>query len=104
MEFISFETYIIFGVLVWRITRLICFENGPFDLLLKLRGLLYKNKLGKLLECFHCFGIWVSIVICLLFLPFNHFLLVGVFSVSGLASIIELFLNKHSNEQEFTEF
>jgi hypothetical protein len=52
---------LVLGVLaVWRITHLLNAEDGPWDLLVKLRKLAGNGVFGGLLDCFYCLSLWVS--------------------------------------------
>lgn len=52
---------LILGVLaVWRVTHLLAKEDGPFDLVFKLRKIAGAGFFGNLLDCFYCLSIWVS--------------------------------------------
>ncbi|MBN8570400.1 MAG: DUF1360 domain-containing protein [Ignavibacteria bacterium] len=78
---------------VWRLTSLICYEDGPFNLFVWLRKKLYQMKLGKLVECFHCMGVWISaIIVLIIFQPAEGTPLI-VLSVAGAVSIIERFIS-----------
>ena len=44
----------------WRVTHLLASEDGPADLMVGFRTLLGQSILGKLLDCFNCFSIWVA--------------------------------------------
>lgn len=49
------------GILcVWRVTHLLYAEDGPWDLLVKLRRAAGAGFRGKLLDCFFCTSLWVS--------------------------------------------
>jgi hypothetical protein len=49
---------LVLGVLgVWRITHLLNAEDGPWDLLARLRRLLR----WRLLDCFYCLSLWVAL-------------------------------------------
>jgi hypothetical protein len=78
---------------VWRITSLICYEAGPFDILSRLRKVMYKFHMGGLAECFHCMGFWISALIVLLVFDPGVYLIFIVPAVSGGASIIERFIS-----------
>jgi hypothetical protein len=54
---------------VWRITHLFSQEDGPFDLVIKLRKQLGQGFLGDLLDCFYCLSIWVAIPFACLLCP-----------------------------------
>jgi hypothetical protein len=46
---------------VWRVTRLLVAEDGPWDMLLRLRTAVRTRISVKLLDCFHCASLWVSV-------------------------------------------
>jgi hypothetical protein len=45
---------------VWRITHLLQAEDGPGDLLVRLRRMAGSGFVGKLLDCFYCLSLWVA--------------------------------------------
>lgn len=45
---------------VWRITHLLQAEDGPGDLLVRLRRMAGSGFAGKLLDCFYCLSFWVA--------------------------------------------
>jgi Protein of unknown function (DUF1360) len=54
--------WLILGILaVWRVTHLLSFEDGPANLLTKLRARLENGLLGNLIECFYCLSVWVAL-------------------------------------------
>jgi hypothetical protein len=53
--------WLILGVLAaWRITHLLNAEDGPWDLLVRLRRLAGNGVFGSLLDCFYCLSLWVA--------------------------------------------
>ena len=56
------EVYRLFlGILcVWRITHLLQAEDGPWDLIVRLRSLAGAGFWGRLLDCFYCLSIWTA--------------------------------------------
>jgi Protein of unknown function (DUF1360) len=52
--------FIISCLAVWRVSHLLSEENGPFDLLYKLRKDVGVGFFGSLLNCFYCCSIWVA--------------------------------------------
>ncbi len=44
----------------WRVTHLLANEDGPADLVVRLRSRLSDGFLGKLMDCFHCLSLWVA--------------------------------------------
>ena len=52
---------LVLGVLAaWRMTHLLNAEDGPWDLLVKLRRLAGNGVFGRVLDCFYCLSLWVS--------------------------------------------
>ena len=62
MNFRLSPTELLIAVLaVWRITHLLWGEDGPFELLLRLRKLAGRGFFGELLDCFYCLSLWIAI-------------------------------------------
>jgi hypothetical protein len=60
--------WLILGILcVWRITHLFQAEDGPWDIIIRIRKALGNGFWGELLDCFYCLSLWVSV-------PFAYFL------------------------------
>ncbi len=54
--------WLILGVLaVWRVTHLLQAEDGPWDIVARLRRTVGSGQLGKMLDCFHCLSLWVAV-------------------------------------------
>jgi hypothetical protein len=53
--------WLLLGVLgVWRLTHLLQAEDGPWDLILRLRRLAGDGFWGSLLDCFNCLSVWIA--------------------------------------------
>lgn len=53
--------WLLLGVLaVWRVTHLLSKEDGPWDLVVRLRRAAGEGFWGRLLDCFCCLSIWVA--------------------------------------------
>jgi hypothetical protein len=49
------------GILtVWRLTHLLNAEDGPWDVMVRLRRRAGNGFLGELLDCFYCLSLWIS--------------------------------------------
>jgi hypothetical protein len=46
---------------VWRITHFLRAEDGPWDMVVRLRRSVGEGFWGKLLDCFYCLSVWVSV-------------------------------------------
>jgi hypothetical protein len=49
------------AVAVWRITHLFHAEDGPWDVLARLRRLAGNGVWAKMLDCFNCASVWVAL-------------------------------------------
>lgn len=59
--------WLILGCLgVWRITHLLQAEDGPFDLMVRLRRGVGDGFWGSLLDCFYCLSLWTALPFALL--------------------------------------
>lgn len=84
--------WLVLGILaVWRVTHLLNAEDGPADLLVRLRRWLGSGLLGSLLDCFYCLSLWIAA-------PFAYVLGTGWkewvllwLALSGAACLLERF-------------
>jgi hypothetical protein len=44
----------------WRVTHLLASEDGPADLIVRIRALLGQSIFGKLMDCFNCLSLWTA--------------------------------------------
>src|SRR5215831_13664330 len=62
----SFASRLVVGTLVtWRVTHLLAEEDGPADVILKIRRRVGESELGELMDCFNCLSIWVAALVSL---------------------------------------
>ena len=53
---------LVLGILVvWRITHLFQAEDGPWDVMTRMRRGLGTGMWGKLVDCFYCLSLWVAL-------------------------------------------
>jgi hypothetical protein len=53
--------WLVLGILgVWRITHLLQAEDGPWDLVIRLRRKAGEGFWAKLLDCFYCLSLWIA--------------------------------------------
>jgi Protein of unknown function (DUF1360) len=54
--------WLLLGALaVWRVTHLLAGEDGPWDLVLRLRQAAGSGFWGRLMDCFYCVSVWVAL-------------------------------------------
>jgi len=56
----SFTLLLIAIFAVWRVTHLLAAEDGPADLMARLRDAAAAGPLGRLLDCFYCLSLWIA--------------------------------------------
>ena len=52
---------LLLGVLVvWRLTHLVAAEDGPWDIVIRLRRRAGSGVWGRALDCFNCLSLWIA--------------------------------------------
>lgn len=58
---------LVLGILAtWRVAHLLAREDGPWDLIVRMRAALGDGALGRLLDCFYCVSLWVALPVSML--------------------------------------
>jgi hypothetical protein len=91
--------FLLCALAVWRVTHLLSEEDGPFDLVLRIRKLFGQGFFGTLFDCFHCLGLWISIPFTLLLHPagWGEGIVVWL-ALSGAASILFKITQLHKSD------
>jgi hypothetical protein len=92
--------FIICWLAVWRITMLLCYEAGPFDVFAWIRVGFVRVGLHRLIRCPHCVSFWVSIAVVLSVYELHARSIMLVLGIAGAASLTERFLGTGLNEDE----
>lgn len=79
---------------VWRVTHLLVAEDGPWNIVARLRQGAGSRFLGKLLDCFACLSLWVSIPFTLVLERMWLERVLLFLGLSGAALLIERLLPK----------
>ncbi len=56
----QFYWLVLGGLATWRLTHLLCLEDGPWNLVVRLRRAVGNGFWGKLLDCFECLSLWFA--------------------------------------------
>lgn len=96
----SWFWFLVTILVVWRITTLVCYESGPFKVLVEYRRLMFRIGLGNMISCFHCTAVWISAIVIALVYPIGAPSLILAIAVAGGASIIETRLAGQSSRGE----
>ena len=94
MESVNPFAFCISVLAVWRITHLLSQEDGPFDLVIKMRKLFGQGFLGTLLDCFYCLSIWVAIPFVFIICDAWISRIITWFALSGAACLLFKFSEK----------
>ena len=53
--------WLVLGILcAWRITHLLQAEDGPWDVIVRLRGFAGEGFAARVIACFYCLSLWVA--------------------------------------------
>ena len=73
----------------WRVTHLLASEDGPGDVIFRLRRLLGQSVAGKMMDCFNCLSLWIAAPLALFVSNMPLEWLVTWLAVSGGACLLE---------------
>ena len=76
---------------VWRLTALIAYESGPFEMFSAMRRTFVRVGLGKLVGCFYCLSVWISCLVVLVF-PLSLSTPLVILGVAGAVALLERML------------
>ena len=54
--------FVVAALATWRVTHLIAYEDGPWNLIARIRKVAGSGFWGGLMDCFYCLSLWVSAV------------------------------------------
>jgi len=75
----------------WRVAHLIAHEDGPFDVIVRLRRRAGDGVLGKLMDCPYCLSLWIAAPLALLLAHELGAWCVAWLAISGGSSLLEKF-------------
>ena len=73
----------------WRVTHLLAAEDGPGDIIYRLRRRLGQSLVGQLMDCFNCLSLWVAAPAALFVTHDVAEWFVGWLAISGGACLLE---------------
>jgi hypothetical protein len=73
----------------WRLAHLLAEEDGPADLVVRLRARLGQGPAGGLMDCFYCLSVWVAAPLSLTVARRRSDVPVAWLGLSGAACLIE---------------
>ena len=86
---VSLMPFVLAILATWRVTHLLANEDGPADIIFRLRRWLGDGFIGSLMDCFNCMSVWVAAPLAL-FVSANPLIwLVSWLALSGAACLLE---------------
>jgi hypothetical protein len=83
-------TRLAIGVLAtWRITHLLAEEDGPADIVLRVRARAGESRVGELMDCFGCLSFWVAAPLAAVVSPRRQDVPLTWLGLSGAAYLLE---------------
>ena len=73
----------------WRVTHLLASEDGPADIIFRLRRRLGRGWLGSLMDCFNCLSLWIAIPAAVFLSTRPVIWAVSWLAISGAACLLE---------------
>lgn len=73
----------------WRLSHLVAREDGPFDLVLRLRARAGDGMLGRLMDCPYCLSVWIAAPLALLVTTKPLEWCLAWWAISGGSSLLE---------------
>jgi hypothetical protein len=74
---------------VWRVTHLLALEDGPADLVFRLRAWVGNSAVGRAMDCFYCLSVWIALPFALLLTGNWLDRMLGWLALSGAACLLE---------------
>jgi hypothetical protein len=81
--------FVLCALAIWRMAHLLAEEDGPWDLIVRLRERLGASILGRLMDCFYCLSLWISLPLAIWLSSGWIGLLVNWQALSGAACLLE---------------
>ena len=87
---VSFDTrFLVASLATWRVTHLLAEEDGPANVVLRLRVRAGTGRLGGLMDCFGCLSLWVAAPISVTVSRRRRDLPLTWLALSGAACLLE---------------
>jgi hypothetical protein len=81
--------FVLGALATWRVAHLLAREDGPWDIVARLRAAIGEGGLGRALDCFHCLSLWVAAPVAFAVASDPAGWVLAWLALSGAASIIE---------------
>ncbi|MFO7548084.1 MAG: DUF1360 domain-containing protein [Acidimicrobiia bacterium] len=76
----------------WRLTAMVAYESGPLAVFDSVRRWMARLRLGRLVACFHCLGVWMAAAMALAVYGFRPATMLLWLAITAVVSIFERWL------------
>ncbi|MCC6317014.1 MAG: DUF1360 domain-containing protein [Gemmatimonadaceae bacterium] len=73
----------------WRLTHLLVEEDGPWDIVVKVRARLGNTVAGRAMDCFYCLSLWIAAPVAVLVATGVRDFVITWLGISGAACLLE---------------
>lgn len=80
----------------WRLAHLIAREDGPFDIIVRLRGRVGDRLVGQLMDCPYCLSLWIAVPFAFTLATTAPAWCAAWLAISGGASLLELYAERQA--------
>jgi hypothetical protein len=85
-------------LIAWRVTAMVRYEAGPFDVFSFLRLGLARIGAQRLVTCFHCTAVWISAAVVLIVFEWHARSVFLIVAVASAVSITERALGEEAQD------
>jgi hypothetical protein len=84
----------------WRVTHLLAEEDGPAEIIVRIRARLGNSFLGSLMDCFYCLSLWIAAPAALYLSRQPLAWLLHWLAISGAACLLERVTREPQSDSE----
>lgn len=86
------------ALVVWRLAHLLTEEDGPWDMIARLRARFRSSVLGRFIDCFYCVSLWIALPLAVFTCSGWLGLMVHWLALSSAASLLEKTTSRPSQD------
>jgi len=81
--------FVLGALATWRLTHFLVAEDGPGDVVVKLRAWVDDGFLGAIMDCFYCASVWIAVPFAFVVAHDLVGYVVSWLAISGAAALLE---------------
>lgn len=86
--------FVLATLATWRVTHLFAIEDGPANIVFRLRRRVGHSRIGSLMDCFNCLSFWIAAVAAFFVSSSPVPWLMSWLAISGAACVLEQLAGK----------